>query len=63
LILKAWTADRPFSFDGKRWQLADYTFFPKPLQKPHPLVFALGAITRKATLGWADRHGVLHPGA
>jgi alkanesulfonate monooxygenase SsuD/methylene tetrahydromethanopterin reductase-like flavin-dependent oxidoreductase (luciferase family) len=45
LILKAWTADGPFSFEGNYWQLSGYTFFPKPLQKPHPPVFASGAIT------------------
>lgn len=34
LIVKAWTADGPFSFDGKFWKLHDYSFFPKPLQSP-----------------------------
>jgi alkanesulfonate monooxygenase SsuD/methylene tetrahydromethanopterin reductase-like flavin-dependent oxidoreductase (luciferase family) len=38
LILKAWTADGPFSFDGQFWKLKDYQFFPQPIQKPHPPV-------------------------
>jgi alkanesulfonate monooxygenase SsuD/methylene tetrahydromethanopterin reductase-like flavin-dependent oxidoreductase (luciferase family) len=33
LIIKAWTSDGPFSFNGKFWKLDDYSFFPKPVQK------------------------------
>jgi alkanesulfonate monooxygenase SsuD/methylene tetrahydromethanopterin reductase-like flavin-dependent oxidoreductase (luciferase family) len=60
LILKAWTADAPFSFNGKFWQLEDYTFFPKPLQKPYPPIFASGAITPES-YAWAGQMG-LHLG-
>jgi alkanesulfonate monooxygenase SsuD/methylene tetrahydromethanopterin reductase-like flavin-dependent oxidoreductase (luciferase family) len=60
LIVKAWTSDGPFSFDGEFWKLADYTFFPKPLQKPHPPIFASGAITPESYV-WAGRRG-LHLG-
>jgi alkanesulfonate monooxygenase SsuD/methylene tetrahydromethanopterin reductase-like flavin-dependent oxidoreductase (luciferase family) len=56
LIVKAWTSDGPFSFDGEFWKLADYTFFPKPLQKPYPPIFASGAITPES-YEWAGRRG------
>jgi len=56
LIVKAWTADGPFSFNGKFWKLQDYSFFPKPLQKPHPPICASGAITPESFV-WAGRKG------
>ena len=57
LIIKAWTAEGPFSFDGRFWKLRDYEFFPKPVQKPHPPVFAAGAGT-PASFIWAGRLGL-----
>ena len=57
LILKAWTADGPFSFDGQFWKLTDYQFFPQPVQKPHPPVFAAGAGT-PASFEWAGTRGL-----
>ena len=45
LIVKAWTAREPFSFRGKFWQFDDYQFFPPPLQKPHPPIYASGTQT------------------
>jgi alkanesulfonate monooxygenase SsuD/methylene tetrahydromethanopterin reductase-like flavin-dependent oxidoreductase (luciferase family) len=56
LITKAWTANGPFSFDGKFWKLTDYAFFPKPLQQPHPPIFASGAITPESFV-WAGSKG------
>jgi alkanesulfonate monooxygenase SsuD/methylene tetrahydromethanopterin reductase-like flavin-dependent oxidoreductase (luciferase family) len=57
LIIKAWTADGPFSFDGRFWKLRDYEFFPKPVQKPHPPIFAAGAGT-PASFTWAGKRGL-----
>jgi len=48
LIIAAWTAQRPFSFHGKFWQLDDYHFFPPPVQKPHPAIYASGTNTRES---------------
>jgi len=56
LIVKAWKADGPFSFEGNFWNLRDYTFFPPPLQKPHPPIYASGAITPESFV-WAGRMG------
>ncbi len=57
LIIKAWTAEGPFSFDGRFWKLRDYEFFPKPVQKPHPPIFAAGAGTL-ASFTWAGKRGL-----
>ena len=56
IIVKAWTSDEPFSYQGKFWQLQDYTFFPKPLQQPHPPIYASGVITPESCI-WAGKQG------
>jgi alkanesulfonate monooxygenase SsuD/methylene tetrahydromethanopterin reductase-like flavin-dependent oxidoreductase (luciferase family) len=48
LIIAAWTATKPFSFQGKFWQLEDYHFFPPPVQKPFPPIYASGTMTRES---------------
>ncbi len=35
-ILKCWTEDAPFDWDGKHWKAAGVVALPKPLAKPHP---------------------------
>lgn len=50
LIVKAWTANGPFSHNGKFWQLENYTFFPKPLQQPHPPIYASAVITPESAV-------------
>ena len=57
LIVKAWTADGPFSYQGKFWNLDDYTFFPQPLQQPHPPIYASGAVTPDS-YRWAGSKGL-----
>jgi alkanesulfonate monooxygenase SsuD/methylene tetrahydromethanopterin reductase-like flavin-dependent oxidoreductase (luciferase family) len=57
IILKAWTANGPFSYQGKFWSLNDYTFFPKPLQQPHPPIYGSGAITPES-YRWAGSKGL-----
>lgn len=56
IIVKAWTADGPFSYDGKFWKLKDYSFFPKPLQKPYPPIYASAVVTPESA-AWAGKHG------
>ena len=36
IILKAWTSEDTFSYDGKFFSYPEIEFMPKPLQKPHP---------------------------
>ena len=56
LILKAWTSDGPFAFEGKHWTLRDYSFFPKPVQSPHPPVYASGVLSPES-FAWAGSQG------
>jgi alkanesulfonate monooxygenase SsuD/methylene tetrahydromethanopterin reductase-like flavin-dependent oxidoreductase (luciferase family) len=42
LILKAWTEPEPFAFNGKHTQLRYVNVWPRPVQKPHPPVWAPG---------------------
>ncbi len=56
LILKAWNATGPFSHDGKFWKLNDYTFFPQPVQKPHPPIYGSAAVSPES-YAWAGSMG------
>src|SRR5207244_7255808 len=42
LIVKAWTEDEPFAFNGKYTQLRYVNLWPKPVQQPHPPVWIPG---------------------
>lgn len=42
LILRAWTEEEPFAFDGKYTQLRYVNCWPRPVQKPHPPVYIPG---------------------
>jgi alkanesulfonate monooxygenase SsuD/methylene tetrahydromethanopterin reductase-like flavin-dependent oxidoreductase (luciferase family) len=35
IILRAWSSEEPFSWDGRFWQLRDVYLWPLPLQQPH----------------------------
>lgn len=48
ILLRAWTEDGPFDFRGKRWNLQGVWVNPKPLQKPYPPTFVVGAFTDAA---------------
>jgi alkanesulfonate monooxygenase SsuD/methylene tetrahydromethanopterin reductase-like flavin-dependent oxidoreductase (luciferase family) len=39
VILKAWTADEPFSHHGRYWQFDEIVVEPPPAQKPHPPIW------------------------
>ncbi len=43
LIIKAWTEEEMFSFDGKYTQLRYVNIWPRPMQDPHPPVWVPGA--------------------
>jgi len=39
VILKAWTADEPFSHEGKYWRFDNIVVEPPTAQKPHPPIW------------------------
>lgn len=38
LILKCWTEDEPFGWEGEHYQYPAVSIWPKPVQKPHPRI-------------------------
>ena len=42
LIIKAWTEDGVFSWEGKHYNLRYVNIWPKPVQKPHPPIWIPG---------------------
>jgi alkanesulfonate monooxygenase SsuD/methylene tetrahydromethanopterin reductase-like flavin-dependent oxidoreductase (luciferase family) len=42
LIMKAWSSEEEFAFDGKYNQLRHVNLWPKPIQKPHPPIYIPG---------------------
>jgi len=42
LIMRAWSEDEPFAFDGKYNQLRYVNCWPKPIQRPHPPIYIPG---------------------
>jgi alkanesulfonate monooxygenase SsuD/methylene tetrahydromethanopterin reductase-like flavin-dependent oxidoreductase (luciferase family) len=43
LMLKAWTAEETFAWNGKHYQLPQVNLWPRPVQKPHPPLLIPGA--------------------
>lgn len=43
LMLKAWTAEEFFAWNGKYFQLPKVNLWPRPVQKPHPPLIIPGA--------------------
>jgi alkanesulfonate monooxygenase SsuD/methylene tetrahydromethanopterin reductase-like flavin-dependent oxidoreductase (luciferase family) len=42
LVLRAWTSDKPFPFNGRHTQLRYVNPWPRPMQQPHPPVWIPG---------------------
>jgi alkanesulfonate monooxygenase SsuD/methylene tetrahydromethanopterin reductase-like flavin-dependent oxidoreductase (luciferase family) len=42
LIVRAWTEEQPFAFNGKFTQLRYVNTWPRPIQKPHPPIWVPG---------------------
>jgi alkanesulfonate monooxygenase SsuD/methylene tetrahydromethanopterin reductase-like flavin-dependent oxidoreductase (luciferase family) len=42
LILKAWTSEEPFAWEGEHFDFKTISVWPRTLQEPHPQVFGSG---------------------
>ena len=42
LIVKAWTEEGPFTWQGKHFYVPNVNVWPRPVQKPHPPVWLPG---------------------
>ena len=56
LILKAWTEDEPFAWDGEHFQFKTVSVWPRTRQDPHPPVFGSGNSAESAA--FAGRNGL-----
>lgn len=58
VLLKAWTSDESFTYDGKHVQITKpVSVFPKPFQKPHPPFIITG--TSADSMQLAAKHDML----
>jgi alkanesulfonate monooxygenase SsuD/methylene tetrahydromethanopterin reductase-like flavin-dependent oxidoreductase (luciferase family) len=54
LIVKAWTAGEPFSWEGRYWHYRYVNPWPRPYQQPHPPIWWTGSGVDNAR--WAADH-------
>ncbi len=54
LIVRAWTADEPFTFEGKHYHVPWVNIWPRPYQKPHPPIW-IPTNGSSETVAWAAR--------
>lgn len=59
LIIRAWTEEEPFSFNGKYNQQRYVNIWPRPVQKPHPPVWIPGGGSIE-TWDWCIEHNYLY---
>jgi FMNH2-dependent dimethyl sulfone monooxygenase len=53
VVKRIWTEQEPFDFEGKFFQLSGVQGFPKPVQKPHPVLVNAG--TSAAAIDFSAR--------
>lgn len=56
LVVKAWTQEGPFRWEGMHYQQRVVNPWAVPLQKPYPRVWIPGVVSRE-TIIWAAQHG------
>jgi alkanesulfonate monooxygenase SsuD/methylene tetrahydromethanopterin reductase-like flavin-dependent oxidoreductase (luciferase family) len=54
LIVRAWTEDGPFAFEGKHYRVRYANIWPRPLQQPHPPIW-LPSQGSTETIQWAAK--------
>jgi alkanesulfonate monooxygenase SsuD/methylene tetrahydromethanopterin reductase-like flavin-dependent oxidoreductase (luciferase family) len=59
LIMRAWTAEKPFPFNGRHTQLRYVNPWPRPMQQPHPPVWIPGGGSVE-TWDWCAEHDYLY---
>jgi alkanesulfonate monooxygenase SsuD/methylene tetrahydromethanopterin reductase-like flavin-dependent oxidoreductase (luciferase family) len=62
IVKRAWTED-VFSYEGKYWSYKDVSIWPRPLQKPHPVIWMPVSVS-KESIEWAAKENIpITPGA
>jgi alkanesulfonate monooxygenase SsuD/methylene tetrahydromethanopterin reductase-like flavin-dependent oxidoreductase (luciferase family) len=55
-IAQAWASEAPMSYHGQFFNVDDYTYFPRPVQRPMPPIYASAAGTADS-FRWAGKMG------
>jgi len=55
LIVRAWTEDGPFTFEGEHYRVRYANIWPRPLQRPHPPIW-LPSQGSTETIRWGAQH-------
>jgi alkanesulfonate monooxygenase SsuD/methylene tetrahydromethanopterin reductase-like flavin-dependent oxidoreductase (luciferase family) len=62
IMLKAWTEER-FSYDGRFFTVKDARVIPKPVQRPHPMIYQVcgsdSGVESTAARGWPMLNSIL----
>ncbi len=58
LILKAWTSEKPFAWDGDQYQFNTVSIWPRITQQPHPPVFGSGNSDDSVVFAASRRIGI-----
>ncbi|MBO3748099.1 LLM class F420-dependent oxidoreductase [Streptosporangiaceae bacterium NEAU-GS5] len=61
IVTGMWTADKPFSYSGRHYQVVDSPGLPKPVQRPHPPIIVGGGgpkRTPRLVARFADEYNV-----
>ena len=58
LIVKAWTSDQPFAWDGEQYHFGTVSVWPKTVQIPHPPIFGSGNSDESVCFAAARRMGI-----
>ncbi|MGA9794403.1 MAG: LLM class flavin-dependent oxidoreductase [Rhizomicrobium sp.] len=59
LIMRAWTADKPFDWNGRHYKMRDVNVWQRPIQSPHPPIWIPGGGSIE-TWEWAARNEYLY---
>jgi alkanesulfonate monooxygenase SsuD/methylene tetrahydromethanopterin reductase-like flavin-dependent oxidoreductase (luciferase family) len=60
LVLRAWTAEEPFAFNGTYTQLRYVNTWPRPIQQPHPPIWIPGGGGSVETWEWCAENDFLY---
>ncbi len=60
LIIRAWTEEGPFNFEGKHYQVRYVNVWPRPLQQPHPPIWIPGFGSQE-TIEWCAHPSRKYP--
>lgn len=58
LVIKAWTSDEPFAWDGTHYQFSTVSVWPKTVQTPHPPIYGSGNSAESVRFAAARRMGI-----